>query len=283
VERIREAEAWAREALRLARSAGAAGAAVKWHVLVALAWARTLRGHPVGDQRDLADLGDEDLADLGDLGRHSSEVPEWSGLYESSIDRPAGVRLAFRGEVGPARAGDAGPHPWGLATADRCAAAIALASRYDEQVAAGLAAAAATLGRLGLGFDRARSLLWLGQAARRARKRAAARRFLEASATAFDGLGSGGWAEHARAELDRLGTRRPTQSGELTVAEQRVAALAADGLSNKEIARRLFVAVHTVEVHLARAYAKLGVRSRTQLASRLGAPASPQGPLQPPR
>src|SRR5207248_10419164 len=64
-------------------------------------------------------------------------------------------------------------HPWGVATAERCAATIALASGYDEDAAARLAAGAAALGDLGLGFDRARSLLWLGQVARRARKRAA--------------------------------------------------------------------------------------------------------------
>ena len=69
-------------------------------------------------------------------------------------------------------------HPWGLATADRCRATVALASRYDEQAAV-MAAAAAALGELGLGFDRARSLLWLGQMARRARKRAFARSFLK--------------------------------------------------------------------------------------------------------
>jgi DNA-binding CsgD family transcriptional regulator len=55
----------------------------------------------------------------------------------------------------------------------------------------------------------------------------------------------------------------------LTPAEQRAVDLAATGLSNKEIAQALFVTVHTVEVHLSRAYAKLGVRSRTQLAGRL--------------
>ena len=57
--------------------------------------------------------------------------------------------------------------------------------------------------------------------------------------------------------------------------------LAASGLSNKQIARRLFVAVHTVEVHLAHAYAKLGVHSRAQLASRLAAQAPPQPPALP--
>ncbi len=48
-----------------------------------------------------------------------------------------------------------------------------------------------------------------------------------------------------------------------------MAALAAEGMSNKQIAQRLFTAVHTVEVHLVHAYAKLGVRSRAQLASQL--------------
>jgi DNA-binding CsgD family transcriptional regulator len=93
---------------------------------------------------------------------------------------------------------------------------------------------------------------------------------------AFEERGSDGWAALARTELARLVTRRPTPAGELTAAEQRVVALAAEGLSNKEIARHLFVAVHTVEVHLGHAYAKLGVRSRTQLASRLAASSGPR-------
>jgi DNA-binding CsgD family transcriptional regulator len=52
----------------------------------------------------------------------------------------------------------------------------------------------------------------------------------------------------------------------LTPAERRVVELAIDGRSNKEIANSLFVTVHTVEAHLTHAYAKLGVRSRSQLA-----------------
>jgi DNA-binding CsgD family transcriptional regulator len=140
---------------------------------------------------------------------------------------------------------------------------------YDEYAAAQLADAAASYGEFGLRFDRARSLLWLGRAARRARKRTAARRALETAGAEFDVLGSPGWAGQARAELDLLGARGAAPAGSLTAAEQRVVELAASGLSNKQIARRLFVAVHTVEVHLAHAYAKLGVRSRAQLASRL--------------
>lgn len=164
---------------------------------------------------------------------------------------------------------DSQRHPWALASADRCAAAVAIASGYDEDAAARLVAAATAMGELGLGFDQARSLLWLGQAARRARKRASARRYLDAAAAAFADFGCDGWAERARAELARMGGGRSPDTKALTPAEQRVAALAADGLSNKQIARQLFVAEHTVEVHLGRAYSKLGVQSRTQLANRM--------------
>jgi DNA-binding CsgD family transcriptional regulator len=136
------------------------------------------------------------------------------------------------------------------------------------------AGAAASYGELGLGFDRARSLLWLGRETRRARKRAAARRLLAAAGTEFGQLGSDGWTGQARAELDLLGSRG-APPGALTSAEQRVVELAAAGLSNKQIARRQSVAVHTVEVHLSHAYAKLGVRSRSQLARRLAPPAPP--------
>jgi DNA-binding NarL/FixJ family response regulator len=125
------------------------------------------------------------------------------------------------------------------------------------------------LERLGLPFDAARSLLALGRMQRRAKQWRAARDALADAAAAFDGLGSAGWAERARAEQERVPGRRPAASGELTPTEQRVVELAASGLANKQIAATLFVSVHTVEVHLGRAYAKLGVRSRTQLAARL--------------
>jgi DNA-binding NarL/FixJ family response regulator len=161
-------------------------------------------------------------------------------------------------------------HPWALASAKRCGAVVRLgADAYDAEAAALLADAAADYLRLGLGFDHARSLLSLGRARRRFRKWGAARDSLEAAAAAFDALGSPGWAGESRSELARVGARRPAPSGKLTHAEQRAAEMAASGLSNKEIAQALHVTVHTVEVHLSRAYAKLGVRSRAQLASRL--------------
>ena len=59
------------------------------------------------------------------------------------------------------------------------------------------------------------------------------------------------------------------EPGDLTPAERRVAELAAQGHANKEIAGTLFVSVHTVEVHLSHVYAKLGIRSRSQLVRSL--------------
>jgi len=95
---------------------------------------------------------------------------------------------------------------------------------------------------------------------------------LEQAVALFDELGSPGWADEARTELSRVGARRAVPAGELTPAERRVAGLAAEGLGNKEIAGALFVSVKTVDVHLSHVYAKLGLRSRAQLARRLSAP-----------
>jgi DNA-binding CsgD family transcriptional regulator/uncharacterized protein HemY len=161
-------------------------------------------------------------------------------------------------------------HPWGLVSAARCGALIRLAEPpYDDAAAAELEAAATAYGDLGLRFDRARTLLSLGRARRRAKKWGAARGSLEAAISAFETLGSTGWATNARAELVRIGARRPRSSGELTATEREIVELAAKGLANKEIAQALSLAVHTVEVHLSRSYAKLGIRSRVQLASKL--------------
>ena len=165
-------------------------------------------------------------------------------------------------------------HPWALASVKRCTGLM----RVDgdaESAAASLLGAAADYERLGLRFDRTRSLLSLGRAERRLRKWGAARRHLEEAATGFEELGSPGWAEQARSELGRVGARKPRAAGELTPSEQRVVELAAAGKSNKEIAQELVVGVHTVEVHLSHAYAKLGIRSRGQLAGRLSRGSKP--------
>jgi DNA-binding CsgD family transcriptional regulator len=116
-------------------------------------------------------------------------------------------------------------------------------------------------------FEHARTLLALGAAQRRARRRRAARETLEAACASFDALGAALWAAKARRELGRIGGRPPS-SGELTPAERRVAELVAEGRTNQEVAAALVLSVHTVESALTQAYRKLGVRSRTELARR---------------
>ena len=230
--------------------------------------ARGYRWHALEARRALgtAALLAHDPARAADLLR-----PVWAHTVREGIDEPGAFPVAGDlvealvelGEHSEALAvterlselSERQQHPWGLATAKRCSA------NADE--------AAAEFGRLGLPYDRARSLLAQGRAQRRQRKWRAARDALEGAVAAFDELGSDGWAEQARSELARVGARRPRAAGELTPSEERVARLAAEGRSNKEIARTLFVTVHTVEAHLSKAYEKLGVRSRTQLAARL--------------
>ena len=116
-------------------------------------------------------------------------------------------------------------------------------------------------------FGRARALLALGVTRRRAREKRQAREAIELALAGFEELGADGWAERARGELGAIGGR--TRSDGLTPAERRVADLVAEGRTNAEVAATLFLAERTVASHLTHVYAKLGVRSRTELARKL--------------
>jgi DNA-binding CsgD family transcriptional regulator len=160
---------------------------------------------------------------------------------------------------------------WVLASTARCRGLL-LAARGDLDGAhAALEQAVVEHERLELTFALARTLLAQGQVRRRRREKRRARDSLARALALFEQMGARLWAERARDELGRVGSRTPP--GELTPAQRRVVELAANGLSNKEIAATLFVSVHTVEAHLSHSYAKLGVRSRSQLAGRLSRPA----------
>jgi DNA-binding CsgD family transcriptional regulator len=114
-------------------------------------------------------------------------------------------------------------------------------------------------------FERARTLFARGVLQRRLKQRRAARVSLEAALAVFEELGARLWAQKARAELKRIAGRAPSEDV-LTPTERRVAQLVAEGHPNKEIAAMLFVTVKAVEANLTRIYAKLGIRSRTELA-----------------
>jgi DNA-binding CsgD family transcriptional regulator len=157
--------------------------------------------------------------------------------------------------------------PRGLAPAARCRALLAAAEGDLDAAFAAFDRALAEHERAEPVFERGRTLLALGATRRRAKRQRAARESLEQALAVFDELGAALWAAKAREELARIGGRRRAAK-ELTETERRVASLAAEGLSNKEIASTLYMSVHTVEAHLSHIYRKLEVRSRTELGRR---------------
>jgi DNA-binding CsgD family transcriptional regulator len=165
---------------------------------------------------------------------------------------------------GRARAVD---RAWALAILARCRALLLAAQGDLDRALAGFEEALAEHARTTDPFQHARTLLAHGRTQRRAKRRAAARATLADALGRFEQLRAPLWAEQARAELDRIGGRRAAADG-LTDAEQRIAALVAQGRSNREVAAALYLTVHSVETALTRIYRKLGVRSRAELAGR---------------
>ena len=155
-----------------------------------------------------------------------------------------------------------------IAVTARCRALVLAAQGDLASAQAAFEHALAEHARIQNPFQHARTLLALGVTQRRAKQRGAARRTLEQSLSIFERLGGPLWAGKARAELQRIGGRTASR-GELTEAERRIAALVAEGRTNREVAAALFVTEHTVEGALTRVYRKLGIRSRTELAHRL--------------
>lgn len=135
--------------------------------------------------------------------------------------------------------------------------AEALLARSVETAAAALAP-----------FDKARSLLCLGQIRRRHRRPRDARRPRAAALAHFEQLGAASWREQARAELRAIGgTAAGPEPGlaALTPQELSVAESVAQGLTNQQTAIRLFLSPRTVEFHLSNAYRKLNIGRRAQL------------------
>jgi DNA-binding CsgD family transcriptional regulator len=119
-------------------------------------------------------------------------------------------------------------------------------------------------------FDEARTRLVYGEWLRRGKRKADARTQLRVALEIFERIGAAPWAERARTELTATGTTgRPAGHGlswSLTPQELQIVRLAAQGLSNKDIAAQLFLSSRTVGHHLYKAYPKLGVASRAELA-----------------
>ena len=156
-----------------------------------------------------------------------------------------------------------------LAELARCRGLVAAARGDLEEAMAELERAVVQHEAVGDAFGRARALLALGTARRRAKQKRAAREAIEEALAGFETAGAAGWAEKARFELGSIGGR--TRIEGLTPAESRIAALVAEGRTNREVAAALFLTEQTVASALTRVYRKLGVRSRSELVRRLPA------------
>jgi DNA-binding CsgD family transcriptional regulator len=158
---------------------------------------------------------------------------------------------------------------WGLGIAARSRALLtdgdAAESLYREAIE--------RLGRTRLAPELARAHLLYGEWLRREHRRLDAREELRTAHELFMDLGVEAFAERARLELQATGERARKRTvdtrDKLTPQETQIARLAAEGHTNREIAARLFISASTVEYHLRKAFRKLDVESRTQLAHRL--------------
>ncbi len=128
-------------------------------------------------------------------------------------------------------------------------------------------------------FERARTQLAYGERLRRDRRRGDAREQLSEALEAFERLGAAPWADRTRVELRATGGAAAEGDAaeksavaaagleELTAHELQIARLVAYGMTNREVAAKLFLSPKTIEYHLSQIYRKLDLRSRTQLAS----------------
>jgi DNA-binding CsgD family transcriptional regulator len=228
----------------------------------------------LAERRPAAALGD--LLAAGDLFARlrspSPSIAPWrsdAALAHLALGKPAEARALAAEEVTLARAFK-GPRTLGVAL--RAAGLTDGGQRGIEL----LRQAVRVLEGSGARLEHARAMADLGAALRRAGQRAESREILRAALDLAHRCGALALTERARTELAAAGgrPRRLVLSGldSLTPSERRVAQLAADGLSNRDIAQNLFITARTVEGHLTHAYQKLAITSREQLPAALAPP-----------
>ncbi|MBY8884959.1 AAA family ATPase [Streptomyces sp. PTM05] len=230
-------------------------------------WALGLLDLGAGRAREALDRL-EALAN-GPMRHHVSATRAIPDLVEAAVrlgcpERAAGPLAYFR------RWAELTGQPWAEALALRCRALVAEA---DDEAQTSYERALALYGGDTGGerpFERARTALLHGEWLRRGRRRTRARVPLREAIEVFERLGATPWAERARAELDATGESVPRGGAAgpagLTPQESQIVRLAARGLSNRDIAAQLFLSPRTVGYHLYKAYPKLGVAARGELA-----------------
>jgi DNA-binding CsgD family transcriptional regulator len=221
-------------------------------------------------------MGGETAAAAGHLVRALVTSVEEVGIGEPAILRAhpdAVMALAALGRLDEAHrwteqldaSTRANRLPWSTAVAGRCHGILRAAAGDTLGALGHLESALDDHRQLPMPFEEARSRMLFASLLRRAGHRNDARREFEAARAVFVGLGAPIQADQAATELASLGGR--TAAGALTAVEERIAALAGAGATNREVAAALFISVRTVESHLGRIYRKLGLRSRTELSA----------------
>jgi DNA-binding CsgD family transcriptional regulator len=224
-----------------------------------------------GDHAEVACVGDGLVAE--GLDSLPEGIHHWRATYVESL--LALGRLDDAAVVAAQLADHAAQHDDVSVRAETARAeGLVAAARGDREAAAAAFGAGLELDVPGSRpFARARLELAAGGNLRRAGKRRAAAVLLAQAAAGFDALGAAPWAVRCAREAEACGLRpRPRTAGhdrdrELTAQERLVARLVAGGRTNREVAGELVISAKTVEHHLGRVYAKLGVRSRTELAA----------------
>jgi DNA-binding NarL/FixJ family response regulator len=248
---------------------------------VPLVWFRLIRGR-LRIETGSPERGVEDLLQVGETARlvpcdNPSDLPwrSWAAVGLRLLDRNDEARALADEELALARRwGD--PHTIGASLR-----VLGLVEGGESGIEL-LREAVEVLGGSEARLEHVRALVDLGAALRRANQRTEARELLREGVDLARRAGALGLAERANEEIAATGARprKVLQTGldALTASERRVAQLAADGMTNKEIAQTLFVTIKTVEVHLSHAYRKLEISSRAQLDKALLTPAPSPAP-----
>jgi DNA-binding NarL/FixJ family response regulator len=220
---------------------------------------------------------DAALTALAPLLSGLAATPEATEIFVASFIPDAAEALIAVGRLDEAEAliamlecnGARLDRAWMLAIGARCRAMLWAARGDLDAASAAAQQAVAEHDRLPMPFERARTQLLVGQIQRRARRKDAAAASVREALATFEELGTPLWAERARAELARANVG-PRRTAGLTPSEQRVAELAASGMTNRDVAAALFISPKTVEFHLAQIYRQLGIHSRAELARLIG-------------
>jgi len=184
-----------------------------------------------------------------------------AALAVGDVERAEGLLGRFEERAARSRI------PWSLAVSARCRGLLLGARGELEAAGEAFERALAEHERCPMPFERARTLLVQARLQRRLKQKRRARLSLDETRELFARQGAEGWLARVDEELRRVAVRRAPE--ELSATELRIAQLAADGLTNRVIAEQAFVSVKTVEANLKRAYRKLGISSRAQLARAL--------------